>query len=104
VGSFSEPALKSGAFFRTSRAPIEILVSSLPMKPQLLADGAGEIEHPSGVWLREPVKEMTILAEQYDFSISLLLLQNSGPSYVEDAAPTEDTYDRFAPPAVRREW
>jgi hypothetical protein len=47
---------------------------------------------------------MAILAEQYDFSLSLLLLDDACLSYFADAEPEEDTYDRFVPAVRRREW
>ena len=38
---------------------------------------------------------MTIFAEQYDFAVTLLLLENRH-YYVElDREPSEDVYDRF---------
>jgi hypothetical protein len=47
---------------------------------------------------------MAILAEQYDFSLSLLLLDDVRLSYFADAEPEEDVYDRFVPAVHRREW
>jgi hypothetical protein len=46
---------------------------------------------------------MTIFAEQYDFSLSLLLLDDVRQVHAE-AGPIEDTFDRFVPPPRRREW
>jgi len=91
----SDLAWKSGAYFKTSQGPVEIPASSLPLNPQRMIDGRGAIDHPSGAWLQEPVHEMTIFAENYDFSISLLLLEDSKRPVFEDAEPEEDTYDRF---------
>jgi Zn-dependent peptidase ImmA (M78 family) len=92
----SEPAWKSGAYFKTSsRPPIEIHSSSLPSNSGALVNGRGVIEHPPGIWLPEPVREMTILAEQYDFSLSLLLLEDIQRSSGVEEEPVEDTYDRF---------
>ncbi|WP_050385885.1 ImmA/IrrE family metallo-endopeptidase [Bradyrhizobium pachyrhizi] len=92
----SEPAWKSGAYFKTSKGAIEIPASSLPLNPQKLVDGRGEMDHASGAWLQEPVHEITIFAENYDFSISLLLLEEGVKRPIfEDAEPEEDTYDRF---------
>jgi hypothetical protein len=34
-------------------------------------DGRASVELPAGVWFFEPVREMTIFAEQYDFAITL---------------------------------
>ena len=43
-----------------------------------LADSSG-ILHRRGVWFQEDVREMTIFSEQYDFVISLLVLENQVP-------------------------
>jgi hypothetical protein len=99
----SEPALKTGAFFRTSNGPIELSQYSLPLNPQYMTDGKGEMDHPKGVWLGEPVREVAISAEQYDFSLSLLLLEDSSPrDFAEDSEL--DTYDRMLPIERRRGW
>ncbi len=70
----STPALKTGAFFRTSRGPIPVPTKSLA------AQGVGEesmMELQPGVWFKdEPCREMAVLSEQYEFTISLLLLPN----------------------------
>lgn len=100
----SKAALRTGAYFRTSAGPIEIPAASLPLNSKLLVDGRGSIDHARGVWLRESVHEATIFAEQYDFSLSLLLLEDGQPAYFEEAEAESDTYDRFVPPERRREW
>jgi hypothetical protein len=47
---------------------------------------------------------MTVFAEQYDFAISLLLLDDAAPfAWIEEEVEP-DTYDKFAPAARRREW
>jgi Zn-dependent peptidase ImmA (M78 family) len=99
----SQHAFRTGAYFRTSAGPIEIPAASLPMRQGLLNDGMATIDHATGIWLREPVHEMTLVAEQYDFAISLLLLADTAPPFFADAEPEQDTYDRMT--AVRRrEW
>lgn len=90
----SEPALKTGAFFRTSESPIEIPAASLISAPVHGFDPRIGVDHPPGVWLNEPVREMTIIAEQYDFAASLLLLEQRD-RYVLAEPPDEDVYDRF---------
>lgn len=100
----SEPALRTGAFFRTSAGPIEIPATALPSRPELLVDGRGSVDHPRGVWLPEPAHEMTIHAEQYDFALSLLLLDDKRLAFFDDVEEETDMYDRFVPLAHRREW
>lgn len=91
----SERALKTGAFFRTSTGPIEIPVASLAGSKDLLVDGRSGVNHPPGVWFPEELREMTIFAEQYEFTMSLLLLENRDRYIPLEAEPEEDTYDRI---------
>ena len=100
----SDLALKTGAFFRTTAGPIEIPAASLPVRQDLLIDGRASIDHGAGVWFREPVREMTVFAEHYDFSISLLLLEDATPLRNLDADPELDIYDKMVPEERRREW
>jgi IrrE N-terminal-like domain len=91
----SKLALKTGALFRTSGPPIAIPADSLAGRQDMIVNGRTGVEVPAGVWFAEPVREMTIFAEQYDFAVTLLLLENRH-SYVQlDAEPDEDVYDRF---------
>lgn len=100
----STPALKTGAFYRTSAGPIEIPATSLAVQQDRVVDGRGAADHDRGVWLNEPVREMTVVAEQYDFVISLLLLNDDGRSWALDEESETDTYDRMIPTARRRDW
>ncbi|MBB3890474.1 hypothetical protein GGQ61_001191 [Phenylobacterium haematophilum] len=100
----SPSALKTGAFFRASSAPIEVPPNSIVGRQGLLVDGKIGVNHPPGVWFREPVREMTIFAEQYDFAISLLLLENQAHFFHLEADPEMDAVDQISPPAGRREW
>lgn len=69
----SEPALKTGAYFRTSRGPISVPAKSLAARG---VNNESMIELEPGVWFKdEPCREMAVLSEQYEFTISLLLLE-----------------------------
>jgi hypothetical protein len=61
----------------------------------MIIDGRAGVALPSGVWFPEPVREMTIFAEQYDFAVTLLLLENEYRYSQLDREPEEDVYDRF---------
>lgn len=100
----STAALKSGAFFRTSAGPIEIPYMSLPVKQDVLFDGRASIDHGEGVWFSEPVREMTVFAEQFDFAISLLLLGDAAPFRSFEEEPEADSYEKMMPEERRREW
>jgi hypothetical protein len=90
----SETALRTGAFFRTSGGPIEIPSTSLAATQDQLVDARAGLQHGPSVWFPEPSHEMTIFSEQYDFTITLLLLENQD-RYVPIEQPEEDTFDRF---------
>lgn len=90
----SETALRTGAFFRTSGAPVEIPPASLAAIQDQLVDGRAGLAHGPGIWFSEPVREMTIFSEQYDFTISLLLLEDRD-RYIPIEEADEDTFDRF---------
>ena len=91
----SDTALKTGAFFRTSGAPVEIPAASLAATRDQLVDGRAGVLHGPGVWFAEDVREMTIFSEQYDFTITLLLLEDRDRYVQLEPDPEEDTYDRF---------
>lgn len=91
----TESALKTGVFFRTSGPPIEIPAASLVLNPALCTDARIRVDHPAGIWLREPVREMTIIAEQYDFAATLLLLEDRDHYMSLESEPEDDTYDRI---------
>lgn len=89
----STAALRTGAFFRTSRATIEVPIGSVAARNVLVPSPREGTEIPAGVWFAEPCTEMTIFSENYDFTISLLQLQSgSGSSFLndDDEAQTED--------------
>ncbi len=93
----SEPAWKSGAFFRTSGPPVPIPEQSLAARGGRGFDGRGGTDLSPGTWFRnEEAREMVVFSEQYDFVISLLLLADHAPSYELDEEPVEDAFDRFA--------
>lgn len=87
----SKAALKTGAFYRTSKGPIEIPDASLAATQDMLVDGKAGIKHPGGVWFAEPLREMTIFAEQYDFAITLLTLEDREGYFLQE----EDVPDSF---------
>ena len=51
--------------------------------------------HGPGVWFAEEAREMTVFSEQYDFTITLLLLEHRDRHVRLEHNPEEDTYDRF---------
>lgn len=87
----SDAALKTRAFFRTSGAQVEIPAVSLAATQDQLVDGRTGILHRPGVWFNEQVQEMTIFSEQYDFAITLLLLEDRDQYTYLEPEIEEDT-------------
>lgn len=100
----STKALRTGAFFRTSAGPIELPWTSLPVRGAQFSDGRTVVDHPPGVWFQEPVREIALVAEQYDFAMSLLLLDDEKAWFPSKDEEEFDTYDKMAPKVRRREW
>jgi hypothetical protein len=92
----SEPALRTGAFFRTSGPPVAIPADSLASGRDMIVDRRRGLELAAGVWFPEPVREMTIFAEQYDFAVTLLLLENQYRYAQLDRETGEYVFDRFS--------
>lgn len=76
----SAKALRTGAYFRTSAGPIAIPAASLAAQPSS-AERQVTRQHDASVWFPEAVVEITVLSEQYEFAISLLLLPNDPPPF-----------------------
>lgn len=90
----SERAYKSGVYFK-SGTPLP--PGSLALRADLV-DAATGLELAAGVWRRnEPVREMTIFADRYDLTISLLLLPKEPPLRFpmgfDHEEPTPDTFE-----------
>ena len=78
--------------FGTLQEGMELPSGSLAVSPDRAlstADYRFGVEHPEGVWpVGLPVREMVILSDRYDMSISLLILKAPGLEHPE--APDED--------------
>lgn len=97
----SQRALKTGAYFRTSRGPIPIPQGSIASRQMVVNLPRTGADLPSGVWLQEPCREMTIFSENYDFTISLLQLQDDGGRQYSDGE-NEDEEDDDLVDRIRR--
>ncbi|MBF0141775.1 MAG: ImmA/IrrE family metallo-endopeptidase [Magnetococcales bacterium] len=83
----SRPALQTRAFFKTvNRDPIEIPSASLAANQKVCDDPRQGMRLPKGTWFpsEENIHEMVVDADQYDFTISLLLLSNFSAANIED--------------------
>lgn len=90
--SSSDRAYRTGAYFRTvGGPPIEVPVQSL-VTEKLAAKNI--LTHGKGVWFDEPCVEEVIISDQYDFSISLLHLEDK-ETVLDEKEVSEDALDHF---------
>ncbi len=86
----SEPAFKSGAYFATRKTTVELPSQSLAARHVDVATGRQGLVHPAGIWLQEEVTELVVTSEQYDLTMSLLLLNDNKPRWTGEPAGEEE--------------
>lgn len=98
----NQAAFRSGAYFATRKNTIELPQDALAHSSNLSAVGAQMQSTRAQTWFpREPVSmpltEMTRVAGQYDYSLTLLLMPDAEwqPPHHDDSDLEEDTFDRF---------
>ena len=97
----NKAALKSGAYFATRKNTIELPHDALAHSYNALATSDSRTGSAQTWFAREPasmpITEMTRIAGQYDYTLTLLVLHEAewqGARH-DDEEPEEDTYDRF---------
>ena len=95
----SKKLYKSGVFLQPKKQAIEIPTQSLAMLNNTAIDGKKGVNHKKEVWgFNEEVSEMSIIADSYDMTISLLLFSDDAPSRFaqeEEKSELMDTFDKF---------
>lgn len=81
----SDPAFKAGIFFKTRCGPIAVPSASLAADSSVRHHRTG-IQNQASIWFRHadpqtPLREMKISADQYNSTISLLLLPRSAEAW-----------------------
>jgi hypothetical protein len=82
----SEVAFKSGIYIKTSGRVVPVPDTSVAARPDAFVDARLGVNHPAGVWFPEPCQEMSIVSENYDFTLSLIQLPPSSgyPGFDKD--------------------
>jgi hypothetical protein len=90
----SESALKTGAYLKTSGVVLPVPPGSVAAQPGAFADARLGVDLPSGVWFREGCREMSVVSETYDFTISLIHLESGvGRRFDDDDEAEPATLD-----------
>lgn len=95
----SDPLRKSGVYLQPKKEAIELPTQSLAVQYDEAFDNESGIMHKAGIWpFNEDVREMTIVADSYDMTITLLMFSDDPPNkfaYHEDGNGLMDTYQKF---------
>lgn len=71
----SQSAMRAGIYFRTTGAPVPTPTSSLAARQGALGSGRFEARFGPDVWFQMESKEMMLFSLQYDFAISVVVLE-----------------------------
>jgi hypothetical protein len=96
----SGPAFETGAYLATKRNTVEVPAMSVAVRRAEFADPRLPNTLGPGAWLPEEVTEMTIFSDQYDMTLSVLLLGDARPRWQQSDAEDEDP----VAVAVDRRW
>lgn len=95
----SEPLMKSRVFLQPKKEAIELPVHSFAAQKDAFFDSMTGAVHEPGVWpFKERVHEMTLNADTYDMTITLLLFPDNAPSrweQEEEEPELMDSYENF---------
>ncbi len=97
----NKAALKSGAYFATRKNTIELPHDALAHSYNAITMADSRAGRARSWFAREPasmpITEMTRIAGQYDYTLTLLVLPEAERlgAHHDDEEPEEDTYDRF---------
>jgi hypothetical protein len=90
----SESALKSGAYFKTSGLVVPVPENAVAARPGAFADARGGVALPPGVWFKESCREISVVSDTYDFTISLIHLEDgAGRRFDDDDDDEPETLD-----------
>lgn len=97
----NQAAFKSGAFFATRKKTIAVPRASVTHSGNCIATSQMETVNAQLWFPREsnkvPLTEMTMVSDQYDYTLTLLLMPDAdwrSPQHADEDAE-EDTFDRF---------
>jgi hypothetical protein len=84
--------------------PVSIPDSSLAVQKFSVKSYTGSVKHEAGIWFQESCEEMALVSDQYDFTISLLHLDEKFSSFEFGEEPEEDVVTRMAGRGLGASW
>lgn len=90
----SENLRKSGVYLQPQKEPIELLHQSSEAQRDFDGECVEGVNHKAGIWpFDEDVKEMTVHADTYDMTITLLLFPRHGLQQFNRDEDEPEPYD-----------
>ena len=91
----SEPAFKTGRFFRTARETFMLPERSCAVIGNFDELGRASATHPPGVWFPEETEEISVCSKRHDLTLTILHLPKATRwlGIAESVEP--DTFDRL---------
>jgi hypothetical protein len=104
----SIPLRDSWVYLQPKKAAIELPSQSLAVKKDTSFDNETGIFHKTGIWpFKEEVKEMTVLADTYDLTITLLIFSDEAPNrfaQFDEEPELMDTFEKFDSKSKQARW
>jgi len=92
----SDKAFKSGKYFATRSGPIEVPAGSQAAEQTFSFTARDGVRHGPGVWFKDDeVVEHTVYSEEYEKTLTVLILDNIGHGYEYLEDKTQDLPDLF---------
>jgi hypothetical protein len=95
----SDPLRDSWVYLQPRKQLIELPAQSLAVKKDAFFDNETGVVHKAGIWpFKEDVKEMTVIRDTYDLTITLLLFPDEAPNrfaQLEEEPELMDTFQKF---------
>lgn len=92
----SKAAYKSGVYIKTSGLVVPVPDNSVAARPDAFVDARMGVNHPPGIWFSEACQEMSIVSENYDFTLSLIQLTPGSGYHSFDANDDEEDCETLA--------
>jgi hypothetical protein len=90
----SAAAFKSGIYIKTSGRTVSVPGASVAARPDAFVDARLGVDLPAEVWFPEPCQEMSLVSENYDFTLSLIQLPPASP--LSKFSDNDDEHEREA--------
>jgi hypothetical protein len=91
----SAAAFKTARYIRTRGEPYEMPELALSSRKVSGEEAVKGVRQPAGIWFPEPVVEMCMRTDRYDFELTLLHFEEKSPAWQAEDEDPGDSYTQF---------